>query len=76
MDQKTMNTEEYLAYLTREEKRAKLEEYFAESPEEKRAAKRKAASYKRLIKHVRKLSGFEMETAERKTNITLEDEEE
>ena len=73
MDKKDMNTEEYLEYLTREEKRSALLAKFETDPTAKRAAKRENTRLKKLIKHVRKLAGCSIETAELKARMTLEE---
>ena len=75
MEKQGMNTEEYLAYLTREEKRSRLLAEIADKPAEKRAAKRKNAQLKKLLKRLRKLTGCEIETADRKTSMLQEDAE-
>ena len=75
MEKKSMNTEAYLEYLTREEHRSRLLAELATTPAEKRAAKRENARLKKVMKYVRKLAGAGIETADAKTNMIQEDVE-
>lgn len=72
MTEKTMNTAEYLEHLTREEKRSALLAQLEDDPAKKKAAKRANARIKRLIRHVRKLAGGGIETAEMKAKALPE----
>lgn len=67
MDKKTMNTDEYLTYLTTEEKRSALLADMETDPAKKKAARRNSAKLKKLIKRVKKIAGVGIETATLKT---------
>ena len=68
-----MSTEEYLSFLEREEHRSRLLAEYANTPEEREAAKKQNERIKRSLKRMRKLSGTKIETADLKMNLDEED---
>ena len=57
MNSKHMNTDEAIAHLENEERRARIQEWITDDPSEKRKAREKQSSLRKLLECIKRMTG-------------------